>query len=200
MAKLNAYEKHNNLNIHERRLQLTYLLNDETVAPNDRLGYDEIGKLVDYAGSTVRSYGYKFIEYLEEARRLFCSVVKKIINGIVEKVPVLFAKGTKLCYLFKFYDSNGDLVFSKVGTTERAIKTRLNEEIRKYSKKFDIYGVEIESVIDCGDIPPEGAECHIKGYFIKKYPNAYAKNDRFLGINISVDEFNEQVNAYLATA
>lgn len=198
MSKLNAYEKHEGLTIHERRLQLIYLLNDKTVDADKRLGYQAIGDLVDYAWSTVRTYGYKFIYLLEEARKTFCSVVKEVIHGIVEKVPIIFANGTKLCYLFKFYDSNGELLFSKIGTTERRLLTRLREEMRSYSKKFDICGVVIESVIDCGDTPPEGAESDARGYFIKKNPASFTKNDRFMGYDIPVEEFNERVLAYIA--
>ena len=47
------------------------------------------------------------------AMTIITKVVKKIIkrarktrDDIIEKVPVVFAKGTKLCYLFKFYDDN----------------------------------------------------------------------------------------------
>lgn len=125
---------------------------------------------------------------------------KKLIKGIVNKVKVTFGKGTKQCYLFKFYDSNGNLLFSKIGTTERTIGVRLNEEINKYNKKFDVYGVIIESVIDCKDIPPEGAESQLRAHFIKKYPNSYMKNDRFREVDIPVDEFNEIVNSYLDAA
>lgn len=124
--------------------------------------------------------------------------VKQVIDGIIEKVPINYAKGTKLCYLFKFYDANGVLLFSKVGTTERGILVRIKEEMRKYKKSgFNVKGVAIESVIDCGEIPPEGPESAARSYFIAKNPKSFTKNDRFSRFDISVNEFNNCVNNYL---
>ena len=123
--------------------------------------------------------------------------IKKTISGIVEKVPIIFAKGSKLCYLFKFYDSDGNLLFSKIGTTARTITTRLKEEIKQYSKNYDIEGVVIESVIDCGDIPPEGAESEARAKFIQQCPSSYIKNDRFLEFDIAVEDFNNCILSYL---
>ena len=135
---------------------------------------------------------------LDKIAKTIIEKVKKVINGIIEKVPIVFAKGTKLCYLFKFYDENGDLLFSKVGTTERTIMRRLREEIRYYQKGgFNVYGATIESVFDTGDIEPEGAQDFAKGYFIKKFRNCYIRNDRF-ACDIDVDEFNNLISNYLA--
>lgn len=196
MNKLNAYEKHNDLTIDERRMQLIYLANDKS-ENSKHLNYEEIGDLVGYAPSTVRNYIWKFSHLLEEACKKFCSVVKEIILGIVEKVPILFAKGTKLCYLFKFYDGNGDLLFSKVGTTERTIKKRISEEINYYNNHgIDVWGATIESVFDTGDLEPEGAQDYVKSYYIKKYRNTYIKNDRFR-CDLDVNEFNELISNYL---
>ena len=144
-----------------------------------------------------RTWRNKYL--LNRDERTVIKRVKEIIEGIIEKVPIIFGNGTKLCYLFKFYDSEGNLLFSKIGTTERAILQRLKEEIRKYKKSFDIYGVVIESVWDCGDIPPEGAESFVRAHFIKNNPTSYVKNDRFLKYDISVAEFNDCVKAYLTS-
>lgn len=123
--------------------------------------------------------------------------IKNAVADIIKKVPIIFAKGSKLCYLFKFYDSDGNLLFSKIGLTERAILTRLKEEIRQYNKKYDIGTVTIESVIDCGDIPPEGAESEARAKFIQQCPSSYIKNDRFLGFDIAVEDFNNCILSYL---
>ena len=144
----------------------------------------------------------KCIEFRKkyELDKINCVIIerlKQIFEGIINKVQITFAKGTKKCYLFKFYDSNGELLFSKIGTTERTVEARIKEEMRTYKKSFDVCGAIIESVIDCKDIPAEGAESHLRGYFIKKYPNNYIKNDRFGYIDIDVNEFNEVVNNYL---
>lgn len=125
------------------------------------------------------------------------SRTKKNCAKIIEKVPVVFAKGTKICYLFKFYDSNGELLFSKIGTTERTVGRRLNEEISQYSKKYDINKAVVESVFDCGTIHPEGAESAARAEFIMQNPTSFIKNDRFLGFDIKVEDFNNCVQNYL---
>ena len=196
MEKLNAYQKHDNLSTEERRMQLVYIIYDST-ENKPKLSSDEMCDLLGYAWNTIRNYQYKYAYLLEKAKEKFCTIVKEIIKGIVEKIPIVFGKGTKVCYLCKFYDSNGNLLFSKVGTTERTVMTRIKEEMRKYGKQFDVCGAVIESVFDCGALPPEGAESAVRSYFIKKYPQAYIKNDRFMGIDINVDDFNSCVKNYL---
>ena len=116
---------------------------------------------------------------------------------IIEKVPIIFAKGTKLCYLFKFYDSNGELVYTKVGTTERTIRERLSEELRQYRKNNDISHATVESVFDTGDLFPEGVQDYIKGIWMRKYNKYYVRNDRFT-CDIPTDDFNNLVAGYLA--
>ena len=77
--------------------------------------------------------------------------------------------------------------------------TRLNEEWRRYEKSgYDIWGVEIESVFDCGNTPPEGAESCARAEFIARNPKSFIKNDRFIGYNIPVEDFNDCVSTYLA--
>lgn len=130
--------------------------------------------------------------------------VKKAVSRIsnygaevIEKVPITFAKGTKICYLFKFYNSEGDLLFSKVGTTERTTQQRLKEEIIYYKKRsLDVAKAVIESVFDTGDLEPEGAQDYAKGHFIRKYKNCYIRNDRF-ACDIDVNEFNTLISNYL---
>ena len=124
--------------------------------------------------------------------------IGEAITGIVYKINTLFDRGVKVCYLFKFWDSCGDIVFSKVGTTEVSVQSRATKELREYQKKFDVVGVSVESAIDCGDVDPEGAESYCRAKFIRKYPGTYLKNDRFLGVNIPVEDFNNLVADYLA--
>ena len=102
------------------------------------------------------------------------------------------------CYLFKFYTYD-DTVISKIGTSTRSVLGRIIQEINAYRKNgFDIYKGVIESVIDCGTLPPEGAESRARAEFIKKYPNTYLKNDRFIGVDIPTEDFNNLITAYLA--
>ena len=123
---------------------------------------------------------------------------KKTYDDIIEKVPVVFAKGTKLCYLFKFYDDNDNLVYSKVGTTTQTIYTRLTRELHDYRAKGDnIKYATIESVFNTNEYYPEGAESIARAMFIKKFNKHFIKNDRFT-CDIDVNEFNAIVTQYLA--
>ena len=138
------------------------------------------------------------------AMAIIKKVAKKIIkrarktrDDIIEKIPVVFAKGTKLCYLFKFYDSNGELVYTKVGTTERTIRERLSEELRDYRKTKDIKYATVESVFDTGELFPEGVQDYIKGMWMRKYNKYYVRNDRFT-CDIPTEDFNTLVIDYLA--
>lgn len=142
---------------------------------------------------------------LDRVAKTIIKKVKKRVSRIrnygaevIEKIPIVFAKGTKLCYLFKFYDSNGELLFSKVGTTERTIQQRLKEEINYYQKRgIDVAQATIESVFDTGDIEPEGAQDYAKGHYIRKFKKNYIRNDRF-SCDIDVDDFNTLISNYLA--
>lgn len=186
MAKIDVFQNFEDTNM--KRLQLVYL---------DSFGFSakEISKWVSYAESTIKTYVHKFADLLDKAKKTFYHVtkkVKKVLQG-----------GKQLVYLFKFYDSDGKLVCSKVGTTTRLPEDRMREEIRDYRKSKDpivasIDHAEICSVIDCGAIPCEGAESITRAAFIRKYPDTFKKNDRFMGVDLSTITFNRIVKNYLA--
>ena len=101
-------------------------------------------------------------------------------------------------YLYKFYDENGSLICSKVGTTTRLPEERLKEEITYYRKhNIPVANAKICSVIDCGELPAEGAESITRALFIRKSPKAFCKNDRFFGVDIATRTFNKIVQDYL---
>ena len=166
-----------------KRLQTVYL-NFHGFTAN------EIAKWTGYAVSTIKNYVRKFDEMLEKAKATFYHItlkVKKVLRG-----------GKQLCYLYKFYDKNGTLICSKVGTTTRLPEQRLKEEIKYYRE----HGIEVGegkicSVIDCGAIPAEGAESITRAFFIRRHPEAFHKNDRFFGVDIPTKTFNKVVNDYL---
>lgn len=113
-------------------------------------------------------------------------------NYNIEYNTKVFEKGINQVYLFKFYDDDGNLIFSKVGTTTRTIEIRIKEEIRQYTKDGFIIGhAAVESVFDCGDMPPEYYENYIKSRYIAKSRESYQVNDRFIKYDISVKEFNK---------
>ena len=98
-------------------------------------------------------------------------------------------------YFFKFY-GEVELCFNKIGTSTRNVIARLRDEIGEYSKKFDIRRVEICCIRACGGMPPEGIESLLRAEFIKQYPTAFRKNDRFFGVDIETAVFNEICNQY----
>lgn len=168
-----------------KRMQVVYLAS-HGFSPS------EIRKWVDYAEETIKTYIRKFADLLEKAKSIFYHVtqkVKKVLRG-----------GKQLVYLFKFYDSNGKLICSKVGTTTRLPEQRLKEEVKYYQEHgIPVAETEICSVIDCGAIPCEGAESVTRAAFIHKFPDAFCKNDRFFGVDIPTRTFNAIVKNYLSS-
>ena len=166
-----------------KRLQLIYL---------DKHGFtpEEIRKWTGYAVSTIKAYIKKYANKIEEACKKFYHIAlktKQVLRG-----------GKQLVYLFKFYNKNGKLICSKVGTTTRLPETRLEEELKYYKKHgLDVDGAEICSVIDCGAIPAEGAESYARAFYIRKHPADFHKNDRFFNVDIATRTFNKIVNEYL---
>jgi hypothetical protein len=104
-------------------------------------------------------------------------------------------KGEEAVYFFKFY-GEVTLFFNKVGTSKVDVVARLRDEIGEYSKKFDIRRVEIHRIMSCGNRPAEGAESALRAELIKQYPEAFRKNDRFFGVDISPAVFDEIVSQY----
>ena len=104
-------------------------------------------------------------------------------------------RGEQAVYFFKFY-SEEVLIFNKVGTSAKDVVARLRDEIGEYSKKFDIRRVEIHRIMSCGNRPAEGAESALRAELIKQYPEAFRKNDRFFGVDISPAVFDEIVSQY----
>ena len=109
------------------------------------------------------------------------------------------AKQGEVCYLFEFFNSEKQLICSKVGTTTRTIRQRLIEELR--SKTYTAMGVEyarVNRVYVCGNMPAEGLESLIRSCYIKKFPQAFRKNDRFLKEYFDFLECDEIAKKYLA--
>ena len=183
MTKIDVFQTFEDTNM--KRMQAVYL---------NAYGFTakEISKWVSYAESTIKTYIRKFADLLDKAKKTFYHITKK--------VKAVLVGGRQLVYLFKFYDSDGKLICSKVGTTTRLPEQRLQEEIKYYRKHgIPVESTEICSVIDCGAIPCEGAESITRAAFIRKYPDAFSKNDRFFGVDIPTITFNRIVKNYLAS-
>lgn len=183
MEKINPLQNFDSVDTNLKHLQVVYL-ND-----ND-FSFEEIAKWTGYVVSTVKAYIKKFSYLLSEAKATFSRITKKCKMSLMG--------GKQLVYLYKFYNEDNELICSKVGTTTRLPEQRLKEEI-KYYRKHDIPvdHAKICSVIDCGELPAEGAESITRALFIQKYPNAFKKNDRFFGVDLPTRTFNKIVNSYL---
>ena len=182
---MNPYDSYEDTKI--KRCQVVYLKEVEHLKPK------QISKIVNYSLNTIKAYIYKFKNLLEEAKKLF----QKIEIVIISKAENLGKVGEEKCYLFKFYEDN-KILFTKVGTTTRETMTRLKEEIKSYTRSgFKITKVIIENVVNCGSIPAEGLESFCRAKFMLKYPNTFKKNDRFMGVDIPVEYFNNLTKMYL---
>lgn len=109
------------------------------------------------------------------------------------------SKGLEKCYLIAFFNEQMELVCSKVGTTTRSVFQRIREELN--SKTYKGMGAThcvINRVYDCGNLPAEGVESMFRAKYIKKYPNSFYKNDRFISEHFDMTEadkfFAEYVN------
>lgn len=166
-----------------KKLQVIYL-------EHYNFSRDRIKEITHYAKSTIRSYISQFSNLLSEALKTFYHIIAPAVDTFREK--------HQLVYLFKFYDKDERLLCSKIGTTTRTVEQRIKEEIRYYRKhNIPVESALICSVMDCGDIPAEGAESILRAHFIAQYPEHYCKNDRFFDINIDITEFNKVIKEYL---
>ena len=89
------------------------------------------------------------------------------------------------------------MVCSKVGTTTRTVKQRLTEELRSNTyKKIGCVRAVINRVYDCGDMPAEGLESYFRAMYIKKFPQSFKKNDRFMNTFFDFKEADKIVEKY----
>ncbi len=108
-------------------------------------------------------------------------------------------KGQQSVYLFKFYTKNRELpVFSKIGTTAKSINERLRQEIGEYRRKFDIRSVDVCKIIDCGEMPAESYESYLRALLMKDYPGTWKRNDRFFGVDVDTERFEELCGIFCA--
>ena len=119
----------------------------------------------------------------------------------VENGVDLLDNATQKCYLFSFYDEFDNLVCSKVGTTVRTVRQRLKEELNnKTYKEMGCVRAIVHRVYDCGELPAEGLESYFRAKYIKKYPNSFKKNDRFVNEFFDLAQADKIAEKYLQTA
>ena len=169
-----------------------------------KMSFEEISKQVGLAKSTVQNYiRYKYSNLLDKAKKIFnkffCKPRRNYSKAIQTNNVDLLDNAKEKCYLFRFYDTNNNLVCSKVGTTTRKITQRLKEELRSKTYSSCAYAV-IDRVYDCGEMPAEGLESRIRAEYIRKYPNSFKKNDRFNKTLFDLEEIDKIVQNYLQIA
>lgn len=145
-------------------------------------------------------------EYFADAYRIVKRFVKRVVSAIipsvgvtVDKADTQYPEGSQLVYLVRLLDREGELVWSKVGTTTRAIKKRMAEHLRYY-RKYGVSEVQVTRVWNCGELPAEGLESEFRAKYMKKYPGTFRKNDRFAGVEFDLEEADKIVENYLAGA
>ena len=202
MRKYNPYVRQEDTR--RRQMQTLYLY-------NEGVALEQIATITQYTVATIRSYVRKFEECVKEANRLFADIEnpsvarsetrkrqgRTVVLDFLADCGDLDVRGEKLVYLFKFYC--GTQVNSKIGTTERTITERLVEEIDTYIKKngWAIDRVEIIKVISTRDVEPALVESRVRSDLGIKYRTNYINNDRFMDVEIPVEEFEASVNNYL---
>lgn len=121
----------------------------------------------------------------------------KYSYDIVAEVPLLDDAKEK-CYLFEFYDTQGKLVCSKVGTTTRKVIQRLKEELRSPTyKNLQCTRAVVKRVYNCGNVPAEGLESYLRANYIKEFPHSFKKNDRFMNEFFNFEIADKLVADYL---
>ena len=116
-----------------------------------------------------------------------------LTNGRVD----LLDNAEQKCYLFRFFDADGKLVCSKVGTTTKPILIRIKSELREY-EKLDVVTCVIDRIYDCGQIPAEGMESYFRAEYIRRHPEAFRKNDRFFNVAFDLADADRICSAYLS--
>lgn len=131
---------------------------------------------------------------IETKRKTKYSEAIQILEGVD-----LLSHAKEKCYLFRFLNEEDEMVCSKVGTTTREVLQRLKEELRSNTyKKLGCVKAIVERVYDCGEVPAEGLESYFRAMYIKKYPQSFKKNDRFMGEFFDLQEADRIVAQYFA--
>ena len=92
-----------------------------------------------------------------------------------------------------------DNTAAKIGTTTRAVLKRLKEELQsKTYKEMGCVRAVINRVYDCGNLPAEGLESYFRATYIKRYPDSFKKNDRFISTFFDLTEADKIAEKYLA--
>lgn len=139
-------------------------------------------------------YSIKKICKIETPRKTKYSEAIQITDGVD-----LLNEAKEKCYLFTFFDENDQMVCSKIGTTTRAVLTRLKEELKSQTyQKMGCVRAVVERVYNCGLFPAEGLESYFRAIYIRRYPESFKKNDRFINQWFDLKEADKIVVQYFS--
>ena len=205
----NAYVRQNEMRV--RQMQVIYL-NSQGVP------YKDIATITDYALSTIYNYIRKFEDCIDEANKLFADYEMPIVErqynyspkGEDIVIPIQYNSNCGLInltdnmvYFLKFHLVNGQ-VNTKFGTSTSNLEKRICREIYDYRKgnsknePWNIVRVEVARIMVVkNEDQAEYAESHLRAVFGKKYDQYFVSHDRFIGIDIPVEEFDTPLADYL---
>jgi hypothetical protein len=122
-------------------------------------------------------------------------------NYDIQIKPDFKNESNQKCYLFRFFNAEGERICSKIGTTTRDVMKRMREELSSptYTRMGAVRAV-VDRVYDCGNIPAEGLESYFRAEYIKQFPNSFKKNDRFINEDFDLAQADEIAKNYLGLA
>lgn len=142
----------------------------------------------------------KTIQKVKEVYRTGIDCSRPVAIQISADCPAFDdGNGKEKCYLIEFFDEDGRFICSKVGTTVRAVKQRIKEELK--SPTYANMGADtcvIRRVYNCNGFPAEGAESYFRAMYIKKHPECFKKNDRFIQMRFDYAEADKAFAEYCA--
>lgn len=98
-------------------------------------------------------------------------------------------------YLIELLDEDGELIWSKIGTTTRAVIQRMREHLRYYAK-YGVDFIRVLRVYNAGTCA-EGMESEFRAKYIRKWPESFKKNDRFFQRVFDLEEADKIAAEYL---
>lgn len=115
-------------------------------------------------------------------------------DKIIWNCPAFADGSNEKFYLIELLDKNGDLIWSKIGTTKRKLIYRMKEHLKAY-EKYGVDKVRINRVYNMG-FAAEGMESEFRAKYIHRWPESFQKNDRFYHRVFDLEEADKIAAAY----
>lgn len=174
MEKKYCYEYYENQTIEERNAQIAYLRYVESATPTT------IGKYIDLALTTIRSYIYKVVDLIELGKKLFTNVKVGINYEIQED------KHCTCSYVLELKEKSTDNSYLKVGKAKDLAQ-------RMKGLKKDYYSIVVKKVFEFSN---ENIALQMEDYLRKlcqdTYPNTFFPKDRFYNVEFESALFESE--------